>query len=90
MRARSQQCLGELLHLWTNPDGDSMRSEELDHPLVTEVAVHHRAGVSELEPSNTNERLIGVITASPVHQGNGAFPHPPQEGPCSVVQGQGI
>ena len=34
-----------LLHLWVKPGGDSNRAEELQHPLVTEVAVHHGAGV---------------------------------------------
>lgn len=56
---------------------------------MTEMAEHHGAG-GELEPSSTDEQLVGIITASPVHQGNGAFPHPPQEGPCNVVQGRRI
>ena len=34
-----------LLHLWAKPGGDSNRAEELQHPLVTEVAVHPGAGV---------------------------------------------
>lgn len=44
----------------------------------------------QLKPSNANEQLISIIRASPVHQGNGAFPNQLQEGPRRVVQGQGI
>ena len=44
----------------------------------------------QLKPSNTNEKLISIITASPLHQGIGSFPNQLQERPWRVVQGRRI